>query len=365
MAMASISSKPGARNRKDLLIVMTNIVIFVETFEAMKKFLWFFCGAVLAVCGCTRRGEMHRMSGVVWHTEYNITYGGERNLDDSILEVMRRVELSLSPFDSCSVVSGINRGEGRLVDELFCRVLEGSMLVNRWSGGMFDPTVSPLVNLWGFGFKGNGGMEPSQAEIDSALRRVGIGVCRVADGELVVDTSEPREFNFSAITKGMGCDLIGEMLQRNGVDDWMVEIGGEVAVHGRNGRGQLWRIQVDAPVEGLAPGQKGLTALELEDCGVATSGNYRNFKVDSLGRRTWHTISPLTGRPAVSSTLSATVVAPNCMLADALATACMAMPQDEALAMIDSLRMAGVRPMRALLVSDDGRGGYRLADSRN
>lgn len=301
----------------------------------------------LSLVSCRKDGGYRQCSGVVWTTAYSIVYESETDMSDSIIAVMRRVEKSLSPFDSVSVVSKINRNESMATDTLLRRVFAVSQEVCRLSGGAFDPTVAPVVNLWGFGYD-NMETEPTQAQIDSALTSVGILECVVAD-DVMRKRSPSTEFNFSAITKGYGCDLIGEMLRRNGVDNYMVEIGGEIALLGVNSKGKPWRIQIDAPIEEKSGVRHTpMSVVPLTDCGVATSGNYRNFRENSSGK-TWHTISPVTGRPVVSATLSATVIAPTCMMADALATACMAMPPDEALKMVEALD--GVE---AMIVVDGG-----------
>lgn len=163
----------------------------------------------------------------------------------------------------------------------------------------------------------------------------------------VVKKSPSTEFNFSAITKGYGCDLIGEMFRRNGCEDYLVEIGGEIALSGRNPRGEPWRIMVDAPLDNdTAIVHERMALMQLSEGGVATSGNYRNYKESAAEGKVWHTISTVTGRPAHTDLLSATVVAPSAMLADAYATACMAMSADSACAMIE--RVVGVE---ALLVT--------------
>jgi len=263
------------------------------------------------------------------------------NLEDSIQRIFRRVEMSLSPFADSSLVSRINRGETNLTDSLFRHVFESSKRVNMLSGGLFDPTVSPLVNLWGFGFK-KADHEPSEAEIEEALKHVGIQRCRI-ERDTIVRAGQSTEFNFSAITKGYGCDMIGEMLKQNGVNDYMIEIGGEIAVAGINPSGEKWRIMIDAPVENDSIAIHRQAALiSISDCGLATSGNYRNFRDTKIGR-VGHTINPLTGYPAQNSpTLSASVIAENAMLADALATACMAMLPDSAMKMIEKIPGAEV-----------------------
>lgn len=284
---------------------------------------------------CTKPAEYRYCDGATWGTTYHITYAATDNLDDSIIAVMKSVEMSLSPFADSSVISRVNRGESLDIDSMVAKVFRASQQVNRLSDGAFDPTVAPLVNLWGFGYK-NGTGDPAKAQIDSALALVGIMECGIADGK-IVKKNAATEFNFSAITKGYGCDLIGEMLRRNGCDNFMVEIGGEMALAGVNAHGEKWHVQIDAPVASTdSVVHQQMSVVSISDCGVATSGNYRNFRDTSRGR-VGHTISPTDGLPVATSTLSVTVIAPDCMNADALATACMAMPLEKAKAMIEGI----------------------------
>lgn len=202
------------------------------------------------------------------------------------------------------------------------------------SGGAFDPTVAPLVNLWGYGYR-SAGVEPTQQAVDSLMMLVGIRDCGITPDGYIRKKHPATEFNFSAITKGYGCDLVGEMLRRNGCEDYMVEIGGEIALSGMSPRGKEWRVMVDAPVYcDTAVVHERMAVVALTGCGVATSGNYRNYR-DTGSGRTWHTISTADGRPAVTDLLSATVVAPSCMLADAYATSCMAQTSDAAFRMLE------------------------------
>ena len=302
---------------------------------------------------CSSRSDWHRAEGAVWATAYHITYKGPADLHDSIRAVMASVEGSLSPFDPQSVISRINRGESDEVDSLVAKVWRQAAVVNRVSGGMFDPTVAPAVNLWRFGYK-DSGREPSESEIDSVKSFVGFAGCDLQNGK-IVRKSPSTEFDFSAITKGFGCDEVGRMLERNGCTDYMVEIGGEVSLRGKNDRGEPWHIMIEAPIESdSAVVSERMEVVELTDCGIATSGNYRNYR-DTPDGRVGHTINPITCRPVKSLTLSATVIAPDAMTADALATACMAMPVDEALTMIDSLDSVA-----ALIVVGDAQGGMKI-----
>lgn len=319
----------------------------------MKKIcnttLIYIATLLVVISSCSTQPTSYRKAeGGVWNTLYHITYRSDRDLHDSIIATMKMVERSLSPFDKNSLISAVNRGDSVIVDDLIRQVFEASKTVNANSGGAFDPTVAPLINLWGFGYREETG-NPTQEAIDSMLRRVGIAQCHIDSAGLIQRKHPMTEFNFSAITKGYGCDLVGEMLRRNGCEDYMVEIGGEIAAGGLSPRNGKWRISVDSPVDcDTAIVHDLLTVIEASDCGIATSGNYRNYRETSDGR-TWHTVSPVTGRPAITDLLSATVRAPYCMLADAYATACMAQNSDSALAMIE--RTGGVE---ALLVTRSG-----------
>ncbi len=287
---------------------------------------------ILTAWGCDSR-RWHSVEGCVWATTYHVTYRGGHDLSDSILATMKRVEKSLSPFDKGSVISLINRNESDHCDSLVSVVTEASRHVWAISGGKFDPTVAPAVNLWGFGYEDTDG-EPSSEAIDSVRAIVGMDRCYVADGRMI-KKSASTQFNFSAITKGLGCDEVAAMMKRNGVDDYMVEIGGEICVGGHNPAREKWHIMIDTPSDStIAPGRRGLTTIGLTDCGIATSGNYRNYRDTSNGR-IGHTIDPMTCRPVKSATLSATVIARDAMTADALATACMAMTAKAAMEMIE------------------------------
>ncbi|MCM1076258.1 MAG: FAD:protein FMN transferase [Bacteroides sp.] len=300
---------------------------------------------VTLFAACDGRRDYRSMQGGVWNTTYNIKYNSPVDLNDSVIAVMKMVEMSLSPFNDSSLISRINRGETCAADTLLRRIFVSSQEVNRNSSGRFDPTVAPLVNLWGFGYRKTG-VEPTKEMIDSVLHSVGINDCRIDSAGTVVRKTPQTEFNFSAITKGYGCDLIGEMFRRNGCTDYIVEIGGEIAMSGKNPRGDDWHIMVDAPVESdTAVVHSRMAVIAVTDCGVATSGNYRNFRQTASGR-VWHTISTVDGYPAHTDLLSATVIAPNAMLADAYATSCMAMSSDSAMAMLD--RLDGVE---ALLIT--------------
>ena len=276
-------------------------------------------------------------------------------MSDTIAAVIGRIDASLSPFRDNSLISRINRGDSSArADSLFADVFAISARVNSLTGGAFDPTLGPLISLWGFGPGTAAADGPSDAQVDSALALVGFPACEILPDGTVRKKHPGTQFNFSAVAKGYGVDCIARALARAGVEDYMVEVGGEIAVKGKNPRGEDWIIQIDAPRQSDEIEHERLTLLSLTNLAVATSGNYRNYRTTSSGT-VGHTISPVTGRPVSTSTLSATVIAADCALADALATACMALPADSALAIVESLPRA-----EALLVEASDTAAYAI-----
>ena len=209
--------------------------------------------------------------------------------------------------------------------------------VNRLSEGAFDITVAPLVNLWGFGLKNREHVTAEQ--VAELLPRIGmnkIGLMNVGDSLVYLVKSDSLiQLDAGAIAKGQSCDMIADLLRRNGCNDYLVDIGGEVVAHGVNSHGQPWRIGITRPIDD-ASGTVNEVEKVLQTTGIAlaTSGNYRNFYYDGEQKRS-HTIDPRTGYPVQHSLLSATVRSSSCMRADALATACMVLGADDALTMIE------------------------------
>ncbi|MBR5102092.1 MAG: FAD:protein FMN transferase [Muribaculaceae bacterium] len=307
--------------------------------------------AILLVGKCGKpKLVYHSHKGVVWTTEYNITYKAAVDLGDSIDRVLQSVDTTASVYNAVSVVSRVNNGTSMQVNPMFVKLFEASKAINKLSEGAFDPTVMPLVNAWGFGYKS--GNLPTTAQIDSILTFVGMDKVNLS-GLNVVKNDERVQLDFSSIAKGMACDEIGAMLMRNGAESFLVEIGGEVAAYGVNEQGQPWNVSVDLPVDQTdkVEHMQAMT-LVMDKGGVATSGNYRKFKIVD-GKKVSHIVNPKTGQPEQSSLLSATIVAANCMTADAWATACMAMGTDRAKSLMQNCDTLGV-----MLISVDDSGNY-------
>lgn len=300
-----------------------------------KKFYLLAAAGVLLFTGCKNQKQYFEESGSVFHTLYHIKYESDKALTEKIDNELQKFNLSLNPFNPNSTIAKVNRNEPVEVDEWFKEVFNKSMEVSKNSDGVFDITCAPLVNLWGFGFSKKDSITPEM--IDSLKTFVGYQKVRLEGNKVIKD--DPRLLlNCSAIAKGYSSDIIARLLEREGVENYMVEIGGEVTMKGVNPKGECWRIGINKP-EDDSTGIRNEIEEVVQLCkkgGVATSGNYRNYYVKD-GKKYAHTIDPRTGYPAEQSILSATIVANDCMTADAYATAFMAMGLDKARQMAEKL----------------------------
>lgn len=296
---------------------------------------------------------------MIWNTTYHITYKGSEILKDSVMPVLNEISLSLSIFEKNSLVSKLNNSEKADADRHLIKVYDKSKEINHLSGGMFDPTVSPLITAWGFG-PGHT-VTADTTHVDSILTFVGIDKTSRSANEIIKEDKR-TQFNFSAIAKGYGCDAVGEMFKRNGVNDFMVEIGGELTLSGKSPSGNDWKISIDAPNENNIGSHESALILSLTDVGIATSGNYRNYREEN-GNHLAHTISPVTGRPFFSEILSATVIAPSCMEADALATAAMASTVENAQSLLTVYNAEGLLIMKDTVWMTPGFKNYIISEA--
>jgi len=290
------------------------------------------------------RKRFYTSQGVVWTTEYHITYEARHDLDDSIQLIFNTVDMSVSPFNGASLISAFNQGAGCRADSLLKRLYQASVTVWRESNGAFDPTVMPLVNAWGFGYKS--GSMPTRLQLDSILGFVGFYKVALR-GDSLVKQDIRTQLDFSSIAKGLACDEIGRLFARHGVSNWLVEIGGEVAACGVNKRGTAWQVSVDMPLDGdSANAHSSAMVLQVDSGGVATSGNYRRY-YEQGGKRVSHIINPHTGESQPGSLLSVTVTATDCMTADAWATACMVLGEQATQSLMSSRDDLGVMTIAA------------------
>ncbi len=293
--------------------------------KSIKITVLFFLSVLLVSCSSGQKKEnyvYHQDSGEVFHTSYHIKYAYDRSLKSEILAELERFELSLNPFRDNSIITKINNNTPVKPDSMFMEVFNKAMEVSRMSEGKFDITASPLINAWGFGFKNMDSITPEI--IDSLKEFVGYDKIMIDSEGNVTKTDSRVQLNTSAISKGYSCDLVARLFDKLEIENYMVEIGGEVVAKGVNDKGVCWRIGVDKPIDDSTGLQHELqTILSLCDKSLATSGNYRNYYLKN-GKKYAHTIDPQNGYPSEQDILGATVIADDCMTADAYATAFMA-----------------------------------------
>ena len=271
----------------------------------------------------------------MFHTLYHIKYEAPQLLTEQIDAELQKFNLSLNPFNPNSIIAKVNRNEAVEVDEWFKEVFNKSMEVSKNSEGVFDITCAPFINVWGFGFSKKDSVTPQM--IDSLKTFVGYQKVHL-EGNQVVKEDPRLLLNCSAIAKGYACDVVARLLEKEGIENYMIDIGGEVVMKGVNPNGICWRIGINIPEDDSTNTKNNYDEI-VQLCkkgAIATSGNYRNFYIKD-GKKYAHTIDPRTGYPSEQNILSATIVANDCITADAYATAFMAMGLDKAKEMAASL----------------------------
>ena len=296
-----------------------------------SAFLAFLIIGTVIIVRQQRSTPYQKDTGFIFGTVYNITYQYDKSLKADIEAELKKVDGSLSPFNKHSIITKINRNEDVTVDKMFADVFNLARQISTETDGAFDITVAPLVNAWGFGFKND--TQPTRHAIDSLKQLT--GYMKVSLDGMKVSKKDPRMMlDCSAIAKGYACDVVAEYLRRRGIENFMVEIGGEIVTQGINEKRLPWKIGVTKPVDdSLNTNQELQTVLNVTNKAMATSGNYRNFDYKN-GKKYAHTIDPVTGYPVQHNILSATVIADNCATADAYATAFMVMGLDKAKAVL-------------------------------
>lgn len=296
-----------------------------------RNFLWiglFLLATIWILARHNQPTPYRQATGLIFGTIYQINYQHATDLQADIDSALQAFDGSLSPFNDTATITRINRNEEVVVDTLFRNVFLRSREVSEETNGAFDITVAPLVNAWGFGFKK--GRFPDSLMVDSLLQITGYQKVKLTDGQRIIKEDPRIMLTCSAIAKGYAVDVIADLLQQKGSENFMVDIGGEVVVKGINPRQSDWRIGINKPVEdSLSRNQELQTVLQISNVGMATSGNYRNFYYKG-DKKYAHTIDPHTGYPVQHSLLSATVIAHDCMSADAYATAFMVMGLEKA-----------------------------------
>lgn len=259
-------------------------------------------------------------TGQIFGTTYHITYQSNKDLHREILQRLQLVDQTFSTFNDESIISKINRNEPVKLNQMFIEVFDLAKTVSKDTHGAFDITVAPLVNVWGFGFKS--GTPPTKAVIDSLRHLTGYEKVKLIGSK--VRKQDPRiMLDCSAIAKGYGSDVVAQYLRSRDVENFMIEIGGEIVVQGNSDKRLPWKIGVTKPTDDSTQVNNELqTVLNVSNTAMATSGNYRRFYYKN-GKKYAHTIDPKTGYPVQHNILSATVLANTCAKADAYATSFM------------------------------------------
>ncbi|MCC5794029.1 MAG: FAD:protein FMN transferase [Chromatiales bacterium] len=310
---------------------------------------------MLLLTGCDRPERVFALSGYTMGTEWSVQLvarPGWRELGavrGEIEVVLEAVNSQMSTFREDSDISRFNRslaGETIPLRDEFRAVLDAALQLAEQTDGAYDPTVGPLVNLWGFGSYESRGAAPDEDEVAAALRRVGWEQLQVLGSGLAPELLQQGgvDLNLSSIAKGYAIDLIAERLESMGVSAYLVSIGGDMRLRGVRPDGQNWRIGVEHPV----PGERRVhLVIEPGDRAVATSGDYRNFFFED-GRLFSHVVDPRSGRPVEANLASVTVLHESAMLADGLATAIMALGPERGYA------FAAERDLAVLLLVREG-----------
>lgn len=305
----------------------------------MKKLI--FIPLLLLFIFCEKKEATHRfLQGEAFGTTYNIQFYSENDIDfkkglDSVIDAVNH---SVSTYIPDSDISKVNKGDSTIVvDSIFREVFEISAEVNKKTNGYFDPTIGVLRNAYGFG-----DVKPlkeiDSTTLDSLMKYVGFHKVKIRSDGTILKEYPQIYFDFNAVAKGFGIDCLGRYLESKGVTDYLIELGGEILAKGENiQKGQEWVVGIEA-VDSELENRSFEATVKLKNVGMASSGNYRKFRIDSLtGKKYVHTLNPLTGSAEMSDVTSSTVIAPTCGVADAYATSFMALGLEKSKELLKSL----------------------------
>ena len=270
------------------------------------------------------------LSGLIFGTSYNIQFysSGNSNYSNEIVDIFKEIDMSMSTYKKTSIISRVNNNNSVQLDDHFKNVFGFSKKIYEITGGRFDPSIGLLVNYWGFGpekFVPDSKINPND-QFTYLLSKTGFNRFEIIDNKL----SRPMDsyIDFNAIAKGYAVDEVAEFLKNKQIDNFLVEIGGEINSSGINiDKNKPWLVAIDMPR--FDGDRSNYSSLELNNISLASSGTYRKFKIDSMGNRYAHIINPLTGYPTKTNILSVTVKASSCIEADAYATAIHSMNIEE------------------------------------
>ncbi len=317
----------------------------------------FYVGLILLVLmGCTEKKELKifKMTGTAQGTYYAITYCSDsnENLQPAVDSLLKVFDKSVSEYLPNSIISRLNNNDTTATaDKIFETVYKKSMEVSVASNGAFDVTVGPLVNAWGFGFKKK--EKVTKAVIDSLLPLVGYQKVQLSKGKLI--KTDPRiRIDFDGIAQGYTSDWLALFFESKGIRNYLIDVGGEVLAHGNKPDGQLWSVAIELPAKNAGDERQIKTILLLKDKAITTAGSYRKYYEEN-GIRYSHTIDPSNGYPVKHSLLSVTVVADDCITADAYDTVFMVMGLEKSKSFL-----VNHPELQAYFISDDQHGGFTI-----
>ena len=289
------------------------------------KFIFLSYVAILLFSSCNRgQNNTIKIVGTAQGTTYHITYlaGPNSNYRRAFDSIFKQIDLSLSTYVPSSIISRINKNDTAvIVDDYFTDVFKKSIEVSDKTQGLFDITVAPIVNAWGFGFTKK--EKVNKILMDSLLRYVGYKKVRLQGRKLVKDMPQVM-LDFNAIAQGYTVDVLASFLESEGITNYLIEVGGELKAKGKKADDIYWTVGIEQPSETLTDETLLEAKVMIKDRALATSGNYKKYYIED-GKKYTHIINPFTGYPAKSNLLSTSVIAKDCMTADAYATAFMVM----------------------------------------
>lgn len=271
---------------------------------------------ILTSCNAPERKQY---TGVTQGSYYSVIYYDERDFSDEIDSILKDVENSVSLWQENSIIRKVNENKDVIVDKIFIDNFNWAVKAAEFSDGLFDATIAPLVSAWGFHYKKE--IALTDKMIDSILELVDYRKIRIEEGRVIKD-NENMSLDFNAVAQGYTADIIGEYLYSHGINNYLVDIGGEITAKGVKPNGETWKIGIEKPAPDKNAERVIQMKIELKDKAVVTSGSYRKY-IEKDNVRYSHSIDPRTGQPVEHNLLSATIIADNAAWADCLASICM------------------------------------------
>jgi thiamine biosynthesis lipoprotein len=297
----------------------------------------------LLFAGCGSKKE-EKISGKTMGTTYHITvvagyFNNAKSLKEKIEARLEEINQSMSTYRKDSEITRFNAqndvGEKVCVSEDFIHVMRVAEKLHALSEGAWDGTIKPLVDLWGFGSSSRERRVPEKEDILKLLPEIGFNNVEISDNRYLIKRRASISVDLASIAKGYAVDQIADLLRKNGIKNFLVEIGGEVFASGHRLDGKLWRVGINTPMKDAAV-DNVYKAINLHNKALATSGDYRNF-FEVNGKRFSHVLDPRTGYPVTNGVAGVSIIADTCVFADGLATAIMVMGHEKGIELIDTL----------------------------